>query len=138
MNQHQDPQAEAKAFAFIFQQMILSLNEAAMIQLGKIVDPGSGKLEKNLVQARGSIDLLRMLKAKTAGNLSEAEQRLLDSMVLNLQLNYVEETRAANQGAAPEPESPGAQEPAAGKTSETPETREGEEPPPGNRPGQNN
>jgi hypothetical protein len=75
----------------LFLQLVLSLQSAAWYQMGKIVSPLSGKIERDLDQARVSIDLLVMLQEKTKGNLLEEESRILESIVYNLQMNYVDE-----------------------------------------------
>jgi len=63
----------------------------AWVSLGKIKNPATDKIERNLELARISIDMLRMLKDKTAGNLSKDEERLLTQTIADLQLNYVDE-----------------------------------------------
>jgi uncharacterized protein YaaW (UPF0174 family) len=75
----------------LFLQLVLSLQSAAMFQMGKTASPISGKIEKDMTQAKISIDLLTMLQEKTAGNLQDEEKRFLDSAVYNLQMNYIEE-----------------------------------------------
>ena len=75
----------------LFLQLVLSLQSAAWYQMGKIVSPISGKIEKNLEEARISIDLLAMLQEKTLGNLVAEEKRILDNAVYALQMNYVDE-----------------------------------------------
>jgi hypothetical protein len=67
---------------------------AAFQQLGKTLNPMTGKVEKNLEQARFSIDMIEMLKDKTRGNLPEELDKLLDSTLLELRMNYVEEANA--------------------------------------------
>jgi len=59
--------------------------------LGKVANPVTGKVEKNLDMAKQTIDILEVLKVKTKGNLSAEEAKLLDSIVAELQLNYVDE-----------------------------------------------
>ncbi len=86
-----ESEQDQKLFELLFTQMVVSLNEAAMMQMGKIVNPDAGKAGKNLAQARGTIDLLRMLQDKTKGNLNEREQNLLEQSVGNLQMNFVYE-----------------------------------------------
>ena len=61
-----------------FYQLVIGLHAAAMQQMGKVASTLTGKIERDLDQARSSIDLLDMLKRKTDGNLSEEEQKLLD------------------------------------------------------------
>jgi hypothetical protein len=75
----------------LFLQLILSLQSAAWYQLGKTVSPISGKIERNLAEAKVSIDLLTMLQEKTRDNLQEEEKKILDNTVYTLQMNYVEE-----------------------------------------------
>jgi len=75
----------------LFLQLVLSLQSAAWYQMGKIVSPISGKIEKSLEEARISIDLLAMLQEKTKGNLVDEEKRILDNAVYALQMNYVDE-----------------------------------------------
>jgi hypothetical protein len=59
--------------------------------LGKISNPLTGKTEKNLEIAKQVIELLETLKEKTKGNLTDEENRFLNSTIADLQLNYVEE-----------------------------------------------
>ena len=84
----------------LFVNLILIFQGAAMQQMGKIINPLTGKVERNLEQARFSIDTLAMLKEKTKGNLSADLERLLDSTLLNLRMNFVDES--ARPGATPE------------------------------------
>ncbi|MBI5267380.1 MAG: DUF1844 domain-containing protein [candidate division Zixibacteria bacterium] len=74
-----------------FIQLTLSLQAGAMVQMGKIASPVTGKIERDLTQARATIDLLEMLHRKTKGNLSGDEQTLLDRILYELRLNYVDE-----------------------------------------------
>ena len=67
----------ADKFDLQFYQLVVSLHAAAMQQMGKIASPLSGKIERDMIQAKGSIDLLEMLKRKTEGNLTDDERRTL-------------------------------------------------------------
>ncbi|MFH1218885.1 MAG: DUF1844 domain-containing protein [Candidatus Eisenbacteria bacterium] len=78
----------------LFVNLILIFQGAAMQQMGKIINPLTGKVDKNLEQARFSIDTLAMLRGKTQGNLSSDLEMLLDSTLLQLRMNYVEEAAA--------------------------------------------
>lgn len=75
----------------LFLQLVLSLQSAAWYQLGKTVSPISGKIERDLDQAKATIDLLAMLQEKTTGNLGKEEKQILDNTVYTLQMNYVDE-----------------------------------------------
>ena len=76
----------------LFLGLVGNLQVSAVIHLGKIADPISGETKRNLSAAKASIDLLRMLREKTQGNLSETERTFLDHAIFELQLNYVEES----------------------------------------------
>ena len=71
--------------------LVSILANSALQQLGKVMNPATGKVERNLEGARMTIDWLRMLKAKTAGNLSGEEESIISSYIANLQLNYLDE-----------------------------------------------
>ena len=74
----------------MFQGLVISLAAATMQHLGKTLSPVTNKIEKNLPAAQSTIDMLDMLEAKTKGNLSEPEAKLLKSILSELKLNYVE------------------------------------------------
>ncbi|MBU0951947.1 MAG: DUF1844 domain-containing protein [Elusimicrobia bacterium] len=74
--------------------LIISLSAGAWQHLGKIENPITGKIEKNMENAKMSIDILEMLKEKTKGNLSAEEEKLLDNTLADLKLNYVEELKS--------------------------------------------
>jgi len=79
--------------AALFLQLVLGLQQAAMVALGKLMNPVSGKIERNLEAARGTIDTLAALEARTRGNLEAHEQRVLAQALADLRLNYVDERR---------------------------------------------
>ena len=74
----------------LFQGLVISLAAATMQHLGKTLNPVTHKIDKNLEAAQSTIDMLDMLEAKTKGNLSEAESKLLKGVLAELKLNYVE------------------------------------------------
>lgn len=73
--------------------LVFSLQHAAMTQLGKLQDPASGEVRRDLDQARATIDILEMLKVKCRAGTPEDLVRMLDQAVLNLQLNYMDEMK---------------------------------------------
>ena len=81
----------------LFTQLILSLQMGAMQQLGKIASPINGKVERDLMMAKASIDMLGMLDEKTKGNLSTDEENILKHSLYELRLNYVDELKKDNQ-----------------------------------------
>ncbi len=84
-----------------FFQLVMSLQIAAMQYLGKIVSPLTGKVERNLEQAKGSIDMLSMLAEKTKSNLSPDEEKFLSNILFELRLNYLDELKKPAEPAAP-------------------------------------
>ena len=76
----------------LFAQLLLSFQAAAYQQMGKIMSPFTGKIERNLEMARHSIDMLAMLGEKTKSNLSDPERKFLDNVLAELRMNYVEES----------------------------------------------
>jgi len=87
----------------LFINLILTFQMAAWQQLGKIKNPITDKIERSLEQAHFSIDMLEMIRKKTAGNLTDAEKRMLDHAVSELQLNYVDEVEKEKKAAAVKP-----------------------------------
>ncbi|MCK4373293.1 MAG: DUF1844 domain-containing protein [candidate division Zixibacteria bacterium] len=77
----------------LFFQLVVSLQGGAMHQMGKIASPLTGKVERDLDMAKSSIDLLGMIKDKTEGNLTDEEKKLLDHILYELRLNYVDELK---------------------------------------------
>lgn len=78
-----------------FAQLILIFHQSAMLGMGKIKNPVTDKIERNMDQAKQSIELLEMLKEKTKGNLSADEQKFLDGMLTEIRLNFVDESTKA-------------------------------------------
>jgi len=74
-----------------FPTFIASLNASALVHLGVIEDPVSGKAEKNLAMAKQTIDILSMLQQKSAGNLTPDEEAMLKSILYDLRILYVKE-----------------------------------------------
>ena len=62
-----------------------------MVAMGKLKNPATDKIERDLDQAKQSIDILEMLKEKTKGNLSAELSSLLDKFLTELRLNFVDE-----------------------------------------------
>ncbi|MGB9711644.1 MAG: DUF1844 domain-containing protein [Dissulfurimicrobium sp.] len=76
-----------------FSTFVLSLNTSALLHLGEIPDPVSGKKDKDIPLAKHVIDTLIMLRDKTTGNLEDDEKRLLESILFDLQLRFVNASR---------------------------------------------
>ena len=83
----------------LFFSLIMTFQAAAMQQMGKLKNPISDKIERDLQQAQLSIDILDMLEGKTKGNLSDDESRFLKGILQELKLNYVDESTKEQQSA---------------------------------------
>ena len=109
-----------------FIQWVLMFQAAAVQQMGKIQNPITKKVERDLNQAKFSIDMLEMIQQKTEGNLSQNEKTYLDHVLFELRMNYVdevnkekkEEKEEVKKEAEPKKEEPG--EKAAGPESAKP------------------
>jgi len=69
----------------------------AIQQMGKLINPITGKVERDLHQAKITVDMLGMLQKKTEGNLDENEKKILDTVMMELQMNYIDETARAEK-----------------------------------------
>ena len=73
----------------LFMTLVSSLASQAWIQLGKIKNPITDKIEKDLGAASMSIDMLSMIQEKTKGNLEDYESQLLEKTLNDLKMNFV-------------------------------------------------
>lgn len=87
-----------------FSTFVLSLATSAQVHLGAIPNPASGKQEKELQLAKQTIDILGVLDEKTKGNLNDMEARLLEHVLFDLRMMYVEMSKG--EGAATKDEGP--------------------------------
>lgn len=85
----------------LFMELVIMLSSSAMQQLGKIINPLTGKTEVNLAAAQATIDMVEMIESKTRGNLDRDETRLLANTLTSLRMNYVE-TATAQPAAKPD------------------------------------
>jgi hypothetical protein len=76
-----------------FHTFILSLGSSALLHLGELEHPDGGESEKDLPLAKHTIDILSMLQEKTRGNLTSAEEKLIESLLYDLRLRYVNATK---------------------------------------------
>ena len=72
-----------------FNSLIFSLSSSALLHLGEIADPQTGQKTSDLPLAKHSIDIIAMLKEKTEGNLTEEEDKFLESVLTDLRFRYV-------------------------------------------------
>ena len=77
-----------------FSTFVLGLSTQALLHLGEIPNPMTNALERDLGAAKHVIDILGILAEKTRNNLEPGEQALLESVLYDLRMRYVELSRA--------------------------------------------
>ncbi|MDH3197042.1 MAG: DUF1844 domain-containing protein, partial [Candidatus Krumholzibacteria bacterium] len=78
-----------------FVQLAAMFQMAAMQHMGKLPNPVTQEVERDLDQARATIEMLEMIQRKTVGNRTPAEEAWLDKVLFELRMNFVDEVRAA-------------------------------------------
>ncbi|HPC46851.1 MAG TPA: DUF1844 domain-containing protein [Deltaproteobacteria bacterium] len=73
-----------------FITLVMSLASSAMVSMGRAADPITKTVQKNLALAQQNIDIIALLKEKTKGNLTHEEERVMDDVLYELRLSYVE------------------------------------------------
>jgi hypothetical protein len=74
-----------------FSTFVLSLSTSALYQMGLVAGPDGGKIaESSRELARQTIDTLEMLQEKTRGNLDPTESKLIESLLYELHMRFVE------------------------------------------------
>ena len=73
-----------------FSTFIISLSTQALMHLGEIANPLSGKNETDILVAKQMIDILAMLQEKTRNNLDTGEETLIEDVLFDLRMKYVE------------------------------------------------
>ncbi|HJQ83695.1 MAG TPA: DUF1844 domain-containing protein [Candidatus Binatia bacterium] len=80
-----------------FSTFVLGLSTQALLHLGEIPDPTTGQTAPDLGAAKHVIDILGILRDKTRGNLEPGEENLLDSVLYDLRMRYVELVRRGSK-----------------------------------------
>lgn len=85
----------------MFAQLIMQHTNMAMIFLGKVPNPQTGKTSQDLDSARFFIDQLEMLEVKTKGNLDKQESAILKQSLASLRMAFVEAVNHPQADATP-------------------------------------
>ena len=104
----------------LFIHLVNTFVQSAWISLGKVKNPVSDELERNLDQASYYIDLLDMLQTKMKGNLTEWEEQYILHSLSELKLNFINEKKKKESDSATDN----------GKTDEKPQDEEKQKPKP--------
>ncbi|MDB9722475.1 DUF1844 domain-containing protein [Candidatus Marinimicrobia bacterium] len=81
----------------LFIHLVNTFVQSAWISLGKVKNPVSDKMERNLDQATYYIDLMDMLQTKMKGNLSEWEEQYIIHSLSELKLNFIDEQKKRSE-----------------------------------------
>jgi hypothetical protein len=82
-----------------FEMLVSYLSTTAMFQFGLIPGPGGERIPPDMANAQRTIDLLQVLQEKTHGNLTANESRLLEDVLYELRMTFVElQKRQAGKG----------------------------------------
>jgi hypothetical protein len=73
-----------------FGMFVMSLASSVLVHLGELEHPDSRAREPNLPLAKQTVDILGMLREKTRGNLTQEEAQLLDNLLYDLRMKYVD------------------------------------------------
>ncbi len=102
MSEDRPPYGDHEASAINFVAFVLSLAHTAAVHFGDVPDPVSGaKIEAHLPAAQQMIDILALMEEKTRGNLTAEERQLLEQVLFELRMRFVEIQNASGP-AAPE------------------------------------
>ena len=89
--------------AALFLQLLLGLQQSGMMALGKLMNPLTRKIDKNLEAARDTIDTLAAIETRSQGNLEPDEARVLQQVLTELRMNYLDEVKKAGSKDADQP-----------------------------------
>ena len=102
MAESQNPDMESDTGAesgISFAAFVLSLAHTTAVHLGDVPDPVSGqRTDANLPAAQQMIEILALLEEKTRGNLTAEERQILEQLLFELRLRFVEISKAAASG----------------------------------------
>jgi len=73
-----------------FETLVSYLSTTAMFQMGLMAGPSGEHIPADMPNARRTLDLLEVLQQKTQGNLTPAESRLLEDVLYDLRMSFVE------------------------------------------------
>lgn len=87
--QHAKATGESPMPKVDFSMFIMSLASSALVHLGEVPEPETGRPSPNLIMAKHTIDILAMLKEKTWDCLDNDEKRLVEGLLYETRMKYV-------------------------------------------------
>lgn len=91
---------KAEDFEMTFERLVQSLYVSALFQLG-VMHPEGETPRPDIIAARQTIDTLGVLKDKTKGNLTSAEENVLQNVLFELRMAFLEITNAITRAPGP-------------------------------------
>jgi hypothetical protein len=76
--------------ALDFSTFVMSIGSSCMVNLGQVGNPDGSGGQVNLPAAKQMIDILGILEEKTRGNLDEPEAQLLNGLLYDLRVQYID------------------------------------------------
>ncbi|MCW9707876.1 DUF1844 domain-containing protein [Aliifodinibius sp. 1BSP15-2V2] len=104
MNLDADNLSDDQQQQLLFMMLVQQHQQIAMMGMGKIENPNTGKVERELKSAKFAIDTLVMLQKFTKGNLPAELKNYLTETLNNLRMNYADETQKSDGEDAAEQE----------------------------------
>lgn len=95
MNKNGENLNDEQKEQLLFMMLIQQHQQIALMGLGKLQNPATQEMEKDLSSAKYAIDTLAMLKNYTSGNLSDEAGGYLEQTLTTLRMNYAEESKKA-------------------------------------------
>lgn len=92
-----EPEPEEEEASERFAMLVSYLSTTAMFQLGLLPGPGGEYIPADLANASRTIDLLEVLLEKTRGNLTSQESKLLEDVLYELRMTYLEVQKRATK-----------------------------------------
>jgi hypothetical protein len=95
----ESPESELAGEPSGFETLVTYLSTTTMFQLGLLAGPGGERIPPDMPNAQRTIELLEVVQEKTQGNLTPDESRLLDDVLYELRMTFVElQKRQARKG----------------------------------------
>lgn len=91
IDMNKDNLSEEQQEQLLFMMLVQQHQQIAMMGMGKVENPNTGKIERELKSAKFAIDTLVMLQNYTAGNLPKELDDYLTETLNNLRMNYADE-----------------------------------------------
>jgi hypothetical protein len=92
-----EPEPEMAEASERFAMLVSYLSTTAMFQLGLLPGPGGEYIPSDLANASRTIDLLEVLQEKTRSNLTSQETKLLDDVLYELRMTFLEVQKRASR-----------------------------------------